>query len=142
MSLLIQLLRQPAHALAGPAQRRLRIATGDWFHQLLQVANTAVSLAAIRLRPPPARRTCPRHAVLGFFSSARPWRITGREIPVARATAEIPPLSKARLSAAATKRRDRSSSNLLRAQKRFLIPPRSVSSPAYARTFLIGNVIS
>jgi hypothetical protein len=51
-------------------------------------------------------------------------------------------LSTARLSAAATKRRDRSSSNLLRAQKRFLIPPRSVTSPTYARTFLIGNVIS
>jgi hypothetical protein len=37
-----------------------------------------------------------------------------------------------RLSAAATKRRDRSSSNLLRAQKRCLIPPRSATSPAYA----------
>jgi len=78
----------------------------------------------------------------GFFSSAMPWRITARETPVARETAEIPPLSKARLSAAATRRRDRSSSNLLRAPKRVLIPPRSATSPAYAGIFLIGNVIS
>jgi hypothetical protein len=71
-----------------------------------------------------------------------PWRITGREIPVARDTAEIPPLANARLSAPATNRRERSSNNLLRTEKRFLIPVRSVTSSEYAKTFLIGNVIS
>jgi hypothetical protein len=70
-----------------------------------------------------------------------PWRITGREIPVARETAEIPPLGNAKLSAPATKRRERSSSNLLRTEKRFLIPVRSVTPPEYVKTFSIGNVI-
>jgi hypothetical protein len=80
--------------------------------------------------------------VAQFFNSATPWRITGREIPVARETAEMPPRSKARLSAPATKRRDRSSSNLLKTEKRFLIPVRSITSPGYAKTLQSGNVIS
>jgi hypothetical protein len=46
---------------------------------------------------------------------------------VARETAEIPPRPKAKLSAAATKRRDRSSSNPLRIEKRFLIPLTSIT---------------
>jgi hypothetical protein len=56
------------------------------------------------IRPPPCRRMRPGASEVGSFNSAIPCRMTGREIPVALETEEIPPRPAAWLSAAATKR--------------------------------------
>jgi hypothetical protein len=49
------------------------------------------SLSLALLRPPPSLRIRPGANVAGSFSSAMPWRISAREIPMAFATIEIPP---------------------------------------------------
>src|SRR5271157_4605972 len=54
-----------------------------------------------------------------------PWRMTCRDMPVARETAETPPRPIAALSAAATSRRERSSRIPRTAAKRRVIPVRS-----------------
>ena len=78
------------------------------------------------LRPPPGRRTRPSGVdETACFNSAIPFRINGRDTPVAVETAEIPPRPMAALSAATSSRRDRSSSLAARALNRNLIPARS-----------------
>src|ERR1700681_2313688 len=77
----------------------------------------------------------------GSRNSVSPSRIAGRDIPVASETAVIPPRPIAMLSAAAVNRRERSSRLSRKAMNRRLIPARSFTSSAYAKTFDIGNVI-
>src|ERR1035437_4337549 len=85
-----------------------------WF-KLTHYHFKEASLSMTLLRPPPSLRTPPEANAVGSFRSAIPWRITDREIPVALATTEIPPLPTAWLSAAANNRRERSSRSVFRA---------------------------
>ena len=82
---------QLAYTLTGPAQRGFRVAARRRFQQSLQVGPQGHvfdhgSLAASAF---PAHATSSQ---AGIVQSVMPWRITGREIPVALATRDIPPL--------------------------------------------------
>src|ERR1022692_3755311 len=95
--------------------------------------NRLGSLSDAFLRPPPfcrIGRRVPRDLSGFFFSSVRPTAIARLEIPLARDTSEIRPRPRAALSAAAPKRRERSSSHGPNREKRCLI-----SASLATRTF-------
>jgi len=105
------------HALAGPPQRRLGIAAARWFDQRIEIAKQGRVprfregrlLTIAGLRPAPGRRT--RSNGSSWANSFRPRPIVLGAVPVAFATAVMPPYPAANASAAATKRRPRSSRN-------------------------------
>ena len=109
--LLLQCLGQMPHALAGPPQRRLRIAAARWFDQRIEIAKQGRVprfregrlLTIAGLRPAPGRRT--RSNGSSWANSFRPRPIVLGAMPVAFATAVMPPYPAANASAAATKRR-------------------------------------
>jgi len=115
--LLLQCLGQMPHALAGPPQRRLGIAAARWFDQRIEIAKQGRVprfregrlLTIAGLRPAPGRRT--RSNGSSWANSFRPRPIVLGAMPVAFATAVMPPYPAANASAAATKRRPRSSRN-------------------------------
>ena len=74
-------------------------------------ARKAGSLSVVFFRPPPGRRirSLPSWASGVCRSSSSPWRIARRDTPVHRETREMPRDPKTWASAAATKRRNRSS---------------------------------
>jgi hypothetical protein len=103
----LQRLRQPSHALAGPPQRRFRIPACRWFDQRLEIREQGRVLANRRLAPRPGRRI--RSDGSSCANSFRPRPIVLGAMPVAIATAAMPPYPAANASAAATRRRPRSS---------------------------------
>jgi len=66
------------------------------------------SLASVRFRPPPGRRTRSAGALARVLNSLRPRVIVEYPMPVARATPAMPPRPSARASVAAHSRRARS----------------------------------
>src|SRR5512144_439220 len=73
ITLLAELVRQLAHALAGPAQRRLGVAPGHRLHQRLQRRQQRRGLFRESLAPaaaPPNRRLERRSAALSLLSDA------------------------------------------------------------------------
>src|SRR4029077_17920105 len=117
VALRLQRLRQPAHAPAGPPQRRFRIPAGRWFDQRLEIREQGRVprlrggrlLQIAGLRPAPGRRT--RSDGSSCANSFRPRPIVLGAMPVAIATAAMPPFPTANASAAATRRRPGSSRN-------------------------------
>src|SRR5437667_9162930 len=117
VALRLQRLRQPAHAPAGPPQRRFRIPAGRWFDQRLEIRQQGRVprfregrlLQIAGLRPAPGRPT--RADGSSCANSFRPRPIVLGAMPVAIATPAMPPYPAANASAAATRRRPRSSRN-------------------------------
>jgi hypothetical protein len=105
VTLRLQRLRQTAHALAGPPQRRFRITAGRRLDQRFEIREQrrvprfreGRLLKIVLLRPAPSRRIrCgePAPAKAGGSSCAnsfRPRPIVLGATPVATATAAIPP---------------------------------------------------
>ena len=78
---------------------------------------------------PPGRRIRPSGGATGCCNSANPWRMTWRETPVARDTADMPPRPQALLSAATNSRRERSSRTFFnRATRVLTAAPASIPS--------------
>src|SRR6516165_4132880 len=106
--LLLQCLGQMPHALAGPPQRRLGIAAARWFDQRIEIAKQGRVprfregrlLTIAGLRPAPGRRT--RSNGSSWANSFRPRPIVLGAMPVAFATAVMPPYPAANASAAAS----------------------------------------
>src|SRR5712664_3468897 len=84
------------------------------------------------LRPPPTRRTRSKSGVSPARNSASPRPIVLRAIPVARITAIIPPCPADVASAAAKRRRPRSSSTGERASKRWRMADSSITPKRYS----------
>src|SRR3984957_18345531 len=84
------------------------------------------------LRPPPTRRTRSKSGVSPARNSASPRPIVLRAIPVARITAMIPPCPADVASAAAKRRRPRSSSTGARASKRWRMADSSITPKRYS----------
>src|ERR1700722_6756665 len=84
------------------------------------------------LRPPPPRRTRSKSGVSPARNSASPRPIVLRAIPVARITAMIPPCPADVASAAAKRRRPRSSSTGARASKRWRMADSSITPKRYS----------
>src|SRR5216684_4501163 len=97
VTLRLQRLRQTAHALAGPPQRRSRIPAGRRLDQGFEIAKQrrvprlrgGRLLEIVGLRPAPGRRT--RSDGSSCANSFRPRPIVLGATPVAIATAAIPP---------------------------------------------------
>src|ERR1700757_4433696 len=128
VALRLQRLRQPSHAPAGPPQRRLRITAGRRFDQRLEIREQGRVLANRRLAPPPPRTradgsSCP--------NSFRPRPIVLGAMPVAIATAAMPPYPAANASAAATRRRPRSSRNGATVENRSRMGSTSITTTTY-----------
>src|SRR5262245_18580702 len=122
MPLPVQLLGQPSPAFTGPPQRRLWIAARDRLHQISPVTNQR----CVPFGHPLATAAWPPHSAspcrLRILQLGNALSDHWREMPVTRDTAEIPPRSKAKLSAAATSRCERSSNNLLSTGETHLDP--------------------
>src|SRR5271165_1887403 len=86
-----QFLGQFAHALASPAQRRLRVTTAQRLDQLLQIPHQRRVLfrRALASSAGFADSSAGRHR--GLSSSTMPRAIARLDTPVARETMEIPP---------------------------------------------------
>ena len=104
---LLQGARQLPGALAGPPQRRHRIAARVRVDQRLQIGQQGRVSLGQRLRPPPTRRTRSGAATDPVNSRSPCWMV-GRETPAARATRATPPWPNARASTARNSRRCRS----------------------------------
>ncbi len=106
-------LKRPSQgpsAFAGPPQRGHRISTGLRFHQLFESGHQSRLLLLARLPyHTPTRRWRFDGSGFGSWSSRIPLRTVRSEIPVATATAVIPPLPRDSASVAAQRRRPRSS---------------------------------
>ncbi len=97
VTLRLQRLRQAAHALAGPPQRRFRITAGRRLDQRLEIREQrrvprlrgGRLLEIVLLRPAPGRRI--RSEGSSCANSFRPRPIVLGATPVAIATAAIPP---------------------------------------------------
>ena len=121
---------QLVHTLRHPDQRPHRIAERHRLDQLFEGGDKP-SVSATERRPPPLRRTCP----LGSGSPSRsssPRLMVERASPVILETAASPPHPAARASAAANKRRPRSSSREPTASQRCRMPSSSIIRPNYA----------
>src|SRR6266704_2094144 len=90
------------------------------------------SVSLTGLRPPPARRTRSKSGVSPARNSASPRPIVLRAIPVARITATIPPCPADVASAAAKRRRPRSSSTGASASKRWRMADSSITPKRYS----------
>src|SRR5262249_33786214 len=89
------------------------------------------------LRPPPLRRMRPLGSFLPPRNSIRPRPMVLRAIPVASATAAMPPRPAACASLAATRRRSRSSRNGATASKRALIAAASIARGVRQRRLMV-----
>ena len=98
------------------------------------------SVSVSGLRPAPGRRTRPTGGPsVAPQSSAKPRPIVLRAIPVIWATAWMPPKPAARASAAANRRRPRSSSTGFNASNRSRIANSSIITKRYSRSSHTGN---
>src|SRR6266849_534847 len=137
VALRLQRLRQPSHAPAGPPQRRFRIPAGRWFDQRLEIGEQGRVprlrggrlLQIAGLRPAPGRRT--RSDGSSCANSFRPRPIVLGATPVAIATAAMPPYPAANASAAATRRRPRSSRNGATVKNRSRMGSTSITTTIY-----------
>src|SRR5437667_12338616 len=137
VALRLQRLRQPAHAPAGPPQRRFRIPAGRWFDQRLEIRQQGRVprfregrlLQIAGLRPAPGRPT--RADGSACANSFRPRPIGLGTMPVAIATAAMPPYPAANASAAATRRRPRSSRNGATVKNRSRMGSTSITTTIY-----------
>src|SRR5438445_341658 len=127
VTLRLQRLRQPAHAPAGPPQRRFRIPAGRWFDQRLEIRAQGRVLANRRLAPRPRTRSDGSSCANSF----RPRPIVLGAMPVAIATAAMPPYPTANASAAATRRRPRSSRNGATVKNRSRMGSTSITTTIY-----------
>src|SRR5713226_5217324 len=147
VALRLQRLRQPSHALAGPPQRRLRIPACRWFDQRLEIREQGRVprlrggrlLQIAGLRPAPGRRT--RSDGSSCANSLRPRPIPGSSprtlgaMPVAIATAAMPPYPTANAAAAATRRRPRSSRNGATVKNRSRMGSTSITTTIWYETY-------
>ncbi len=137
VALRLQRLRQPSHALAGPPQRRLRIPACRWFDQRLEIREQGRVprlrggrlLQIAGLRPAPGRRI--RADGSSCANSLKPRPIVLGAMPVAIATAAMPPYPAANASAAATRRRPRSSRNGATVKNRSRMGSTSITTTIY-----------
>src|SRR6201997_1607363 len=130
VALRLQRLRQPSHALAGPSQRRVRIPACRWFDQRLEIREQGRVLANRRLAPRPRPPNPLGRLILRQFpQTARP--IVLGAMPVAIATAAMPPYPAANASAAATRRRPRSSRNGATVENRSRMGSTSITTTTY-----------
>src|SRR6202045_1214286 len=137
VTLRLQRLRQAAHALAGPPQRQLGITACRRLDQRLEIREQCRVprfregrlLEIVLLRPAPGRRI--RSDGSSCANSFRPRPIVLGAIPVAIATAVIPPHPAANASAAATRRRPRSSRKGAAVENRSLMGSISVTTTTY-----------
>src|SRR5436190_1608348 len=129
VALRLQRLCQPSHALAGPPQRRFRIPAGRWFDQRLEIREQGRVLANRRLAPRP--RPPNRADGSSCANSFRPRPIVLGTMPVAIATAAMPPYPTANASAAATRRRPRSSRNGATVKNRSRMGSTSITTTIY-----------
>src|ERR1700756_5052609 len=132
VALRLQRLRQPSHAPAGPPQRRLRITAGRRFDQRLEIREQVRPLQMARFRPAPGRRT--RADGSSCANSFRPRPIVLGSMPVAIATAAMPPYPAANASAAATRRRPRSSRKGATVKNRSRMGSTSITTTIYGMT--------
>src|SRR6516225_3054712 len=132
VALRLQRLRQPSHALAGPPQRRFRIPACRWFDQRLEIREQRRVLAIAGLRPAPGRRT--RADGSSCANSFRPRPIVLGAMLVAIATAAMPPYPAANASAAATRRRPRSSRKGATVKNRSRMGSTSITTTIYGMT--------
>src|SRR6201997_1447424 len=138
VALRLQRLRQPSHAPAGPPQRRLRITAGRRFDQRLEIREQGRVLANRRLAPRPRLPNPPGRLILRQFpQTARP--IVLGAMPVAIATAAMPPYPAANASAAATRRRPRSSRNGATVKNRSRMGSTSITTTTYGMTCSVVN---
>ena len=105
----LQRTRQGSSALAGPSQRGLGAPRESGSTSLSRAATNPGCSSVRDFRPLPCRRWRSGRSGLGSLSSLIPLRIVRSEIPVAAATAVIPPLPRESASLAAQRRRPRSS---------------------------------
>src|SRR6202023_3842800 len=137
VTLRLQRLRQTAHALAGPPQRRFRIPAGRRLDQGFEIGEQrriprlreGRLLEIVGLRPAPGRRT--RSDGSSCANSFRPRPIVLGAMPVAIATAAMPPYPAANASAAATRRRPRSSRNGATVKNRSRMGSTSITTTIY-----------
>src|SRR2546421_10149755 len=137
VTLRLQRLRQAAHALAGPPQRRFRIPAGRRFDQGFEIGKQrriprlrgGRLLEIVGLRPAPGRRT--RSDGSSCANSLKPRPIVLGAMPVAIATAAMPPYPTANASAAATKRRPRSSRKGATVKNRSRMGSTSITTTIY-----------
>src|SRR5437870_9085966 len=137
VALRLQRLRQPTHAPAGPPPRRFRIPAGRWFDQRLEIRQQGRVprfregrlLQIAGLRPAPGRPT--RADGSSCANSFRPRPIVLGAMPVAIATAAMPPYPAANASAAATRRRPRSSRNGATVKNRSRMGSISITTTIY-----------
>jgi hypothetical protein len=83
---------QGASTFAGPPQRGHRISTDLRFHQPFESGHQSRRSCSRDFLPPPTRRWRFDGSGFGSWSSRIPLRTVRSEIPVATATAVIPPL--------------------------------------------------
>ncbi len=95
-------------------------------------ASSVGSVSVSGLRPAPGRRTRPAPGDSPDASSTRPRRIVEGAIPVARATAAVPPRPSAVASAAAHSRSARSSSSPASSLNRSPIAASSATQPGFS----------
>ena len=81
-----QFLGQFAHALASPAQRRLRSPRLSGSIKDSKSLTSVSSCSAVRLRPPPGLRMAPPEGTGGLPNSTIPRAIARLDTPVARET--------------------------------------------------------
>jgi hypothetical protein len=132
VALRLQRLGQPWHALAGPSQWRLRIPARPRFDHRFEIREQARVLGNRRFAPAPGRRT--RSDGSSCANSFRPRPIVLGAMPVAVATAAMPPYPAANASAAATRRRPRSSRNGATSENRSLMGSTSITTTKYGIT--------
>src|SRR3984893_11174703 len=138
VTLRLQRLRQAAHALAGPPQRRSRITACRRLDQRLEIHEQrrvprfreGRLFEIVLFRPAPGPRTRSDGSSRANSFSPRP--IVLGPIPVAIATAVIPPKPAANASAAATRRRPRSSRKEATAENRSLMGSISITTTTYS----------
>src|SRR4029077_20280729 len=144
----LQRLRQPAHAFAGPPQRRFRVTPRRRLDQRLETVKQRVVprfrevrlLETVLLRPAPGRLM--RSEGSSDANSFRPRPMVLGATPVAIATAAIPPSPAANASPAATRRRPRSSRKGATAENRSLMGSISITTTTYGiQTWLLTHIL-
>src|SRR6202011_5823398 len=129
VTLRLQRLRQTAHALAGPPQRRFRIPAGRRLDQGFEIGEQRRILGNRRLAPRSRPPNPFRRLILRQFLQAPPdraWRNPSRH-----RDRRDPTIPAANASAAATRRRPRSSRKGATAEKRSLIGSISITTTIY-----------